>query len=420
MAASDPAAANRTGAPMLYETFQAQTDLLAPLRFMAGANAELITRLPPVVRDQLPLRFSLAASEVVSRWQLTHTRPPFDIASVVVAGEEVPVREEVTARTPFATLLRFAKDVEEEQPKVLVVAPMSGHFATLLRATVRTLLPDHDVYVTDWHNGRDVPVSEGGFGFDDYVEHVIDFLGALGERPHLLAVCQPAVPALAAAAVMAEERHPSEPASLTLMAGPIDARIKPTEVDFLACSQPITWFEKNVIARVPWRYPGAMRRVYPGFLQLTAFVSMNPKRHLASFEQMFWDVVDGNDAKAQRTMDFYAEYFAVLDIPAEFYLETVESVFQEFRLAQGTMTYRGRPVRPAAIRRTSLFTVEGENDDICGVGQTMAAHDLCTGIPVARRRHHLQPGVGHYGVFSGRRWERDVYPQIKQFIAMSA
>jgi polyhydroxyalkanoate depolymerase len=405
---------------MLYEAFQAQTDLLAPLRLMAAANATALATLPPPLAGALPVRMSRAASEVVARWSLSHRRPDFGIRETVVTGTPVAVREEAAARTPFATLLHFAKEVELEQPKVLVVAPMSGHFATLLRATVRTLLPHHDVYVTDWHNGRDVPIAHGGFGLDDYVAHVIDFLAELGPRPHLLAVCQPAVPALAAVAVMAEDGHPAEPASMTLMAGPVDARIHPTQVNVLACSRPITWFERNVIARVPARYPGGMRRVYPGFLQLAAFVSMNAKRHVGSFEQLFWDLVDGNDAAAKRTTDFYEEYFAVLDIPAEFYLETVDVVFQRYTLAEGTMTYRGRPVRPDRIRRTSLFTVEGENDDICGVGQTMAAHDLCTSIPVARRRHHLQPGVGHYGVFSGRHWEREVYPQIKQFIAMSA
>ena len=333
-----------------------------------------------------------------------------------VGGVETDVREEVASVTPFATLLHFAKDVTVAQPRVLVVAPLAGHFATLLRATVQTLLPEHDVYLTDWHNARDVSLEHGRFGLDEYIDHVIRFLDELGPGMHVLAVCQPCVPTLAATSIMAQNGNPAQPRSVTLMAGPVDARINPTKVNDLATSVPLSWFEHNVIATVPRRYPGARRRVYPGFLQLTAFVSMNVARHTGSHYQLFLDLVDG-DVEAARSIEaFYDEYFAVLDLPAEFYLETVQHVFQEYDLARGVLEHRGQLVEPRAIRRTALLTVEGERDDICSVGQTIAAHDLCSGIRPAKKRHHLQPGVGHYGVFAGRRWESQIYPILRNVI----
>jgi len=296
---------------------------------------------------------------------------------------------------------------------------MSGHFATLLRETARTLLPDHDVYITDWHNARDVPLEAGPFGVDEYIDHVMSFMGVLGEGAHLVAVCQPCVAALAAVALMAEDGNPATPHSLTLMAGPVDCRVSPTKVNRLATSKPIEWFERSLIGTVPMRHAGARRRVYPGFLQLTAFMNMNLERHVSAFRMFFENVVTGDVEKAQATRAFYEEYFAVADLPAEFYLETVRCVFQEYSLARGELRYRGRLVNPGAIRRTALLTVEGEKDDICALGQTLAAQDLCSSLRQYLKTHYVQPGVGHYGVFSGSRWKRNVYPIVRDVIASS-
>jgi polyhydroxyalkanoate depolymerase len=297
---------------------------------------------------------------------------------------------------------------------------MSGHFATLLRETVRTLLADHDVYITDWHNARDVPLMAGRFGLDEYITHLMDFLAAMGEGAHLMAICQPCVAALAATALMAEDNHPAAPASLTLMAGPIDCRISPTEVNALASTKSIEWFEQNLIDRVPLRYEGALRRVYPGFVQLMAFMNMNMERHVSSFRGLYDDLVNGEAEKASATKSFYEEYFAVSDLPAEFYLETVKHVFQEYALPRGKLLWHDRAIDPAAIRRTALLTVEGERDDICSLGQTLAAHDLCPNLPQFLRTHYVQPGAGHYGVFSGKRWANHIYPIVRDVIHTSA
>jgi polyhydroxyalkanoate depolymerase len=328
----------------------------------------------------------------------------------------VPVTEEADLVMPFGTLLHFKKDIAVQQPRVLVVAPLSGHFATLLRSTVQTLLADHDVYITDWHNARDVALSEGAFGFDDYIAHVIKFLEHLGPGVHVVAVCQPCVQVLAAASIMGEDDNPAAPRSMTLMAGPIDTRISPTKVNELAKEKPISWFEKNLIARVPHRYKGAGRRVYPGFIQLSAFMAMNMDRHMKAHVELFHNLAGGDHVKAESTKAFYDEYFAVLDLDAEFYLQTVQWVFQEHQLPLGVMKYKGRAVNPGAIRKTALLTVEGERDDICAVGQTMAAHELASNLKPFRRKHHLQAGVGHYGVFSGKRWENQVYPILRNMV----
>ena len=296
---------------------------------------------------------------------------------------------------------------------------MSGHFATLLRATIQTMLIDHDVYVTDWHNIRDVPAAAGRFDLSTYVDEIICFQRILGEGAHLMAVCQPAVPALAAAALMAEDGDPAEPRSLTLMAGPIDTRINPTKVNHLARERPIDWFERNLTDAVPPWFAGAGRRVYPGFMQLTAFLSMNIERHKAAFADMARALRDGDAVRHAALKTFYDEYLAVMDLPADFYLETVRRVFQEDALPKGELTVSGRKIEPGAIRRMTLLTVEGERDDICGLGQTMAAHDLCTGLRPYRKAHHVQTGVGHYGVFSGRRWSGEVYPKVRDLIAMA-
>jgi len=401
---------------MLYESYQAQEDMLAPWRWLAVAGGEVLRKLPTSMLDWPFTRTLLAGAEIAPLTALGHTRRPFEIDSVQVGGRQVAVHEEAVTGSPFGTLLRFAKTPHIDQPRVLLIAPLSGHFATLLRDTVRTMLPDHDVYITDWHNCRDVPLAEGAFGLDEYIQHVIDFLHAIGPGGHVVAVCQPVVQALAATAVMAAADDPCQPSSLTLMAGPIDGRLNPTGVNDLANEHPIEWFADNLIARVPARYPGAGRRVYPGFLQLTAFMSMNAGRHAGAFANLFADLVAQNDVEAAKTAEFYREYFAVLDLAAEFYLETVQQVFQEYRLARGELYWRGDLVDPTAIQRAVLLTVEGEHDDICGIGQTAAAQELCTNIPVARRNHHLQAGAGHYGVFSGRRWRRDVYPVVRNAI----
>jgi polyhydroxyalkanoate depolymerase len=404
------------GATVLYPAYQTQSDLLAPLRAMAG----MAVRASEAWRGDFPrsaMLMSLGATyELVARMGFSHARPAFGIDHIVVDGRDVAVSEKAVDGTPFGTLLRFSTDTGAGRPRVLLVAPLSGHFATLLRETVRTMVADNDVYLTDWHNARNIPVKEGRFGFDEYIEHLIRFLETIGPGAHVVAVCQPCVAALVATAVMAQGGHPAVPRSLTLMAGPIDARINPTKVNELATSKSITWFERNLIASVPWRYPGAFRRVYPGFLQVAAFMSMNLARHVSAHRKLFTDLARNERASALATAAFYDEYFAVLDLTAEFYLETVAKIFQDFELPLGTLEWQGRRVEPAAIRRTALLTVEGERDDICAVGQTVAAHDVCTNIGGTKRGHHLQSGVGHYGVFNGRRWQGQIYPIVHYFI----
>lgn len=403
---------------MLYLAYQTHADLMAPLRVFAEAGLSAL-RPWAATEDLKVLRNLTAAYELVTRAGLTHTRPAYGIDRTRVGNREVAVREVPLAVTPFGTLLHFKKDVQVAQPQVLVVAPLSGHFATLLRSLVRTLLPDHDVCITDWHNARDVSTADGRFGFEDYVEHLIKWLEHLGGRAHVVAVCQPCVQVLTAAAVMAQSGNPAQPRSMTLMAGPIDTRINPTKVNELAMSKPIEWFQSNLIARVPARYPGAGRRVYPGFVQLLAFMSMNIDRHRKAHIDLYENLARGELEKAQTTKSFYDEYFAVLDLTAEFYLETVQWVFQEARLAKGELDHRNERVEPRAIHRTALLTVEGERDDICALGQTAAAQDLCKGIKPYMRRHHMQTGVGHYGVFSGKRWEEQVYPIVRNMILAS-
>jgi poly(3-hydroxybutyrate) depolymerase len=404
---------------MLYQAYQAQADLMAPVRSLAGRAAAMLgERLNGAARPSAWSNLT-AAYELIARAGLTHARPPFDIDSAMVGNREVAVTEQAADVTPFGTLLHFKKDIEQAQPRVLLIAPLSGHFATLLRATVRTMLAEHDVFITDWHNARDVDAEAGKFGFDDYIAHIVRFLEVMGPGAHMVAVCQPCVAALVAAAVMAQSGNPAQPRSMTLMAGPIDCRVNATKVNELATSKPIDWFESNLIARVPSRFPGGGRRVYPGFVQLAAFMSMNIDRHVKAHRELYENLARGEREKAAQTKAFYDEYFAVLDLTAEFYLETVKLVFQDYALPLGQLTYQNVKVEPAAIRRTMLFTVEGEKDDICAVGQTLAAHDLCTGLRPYRKRHHMQAGVGHYGVFSGRTWQNQIYPMVKNVILAS-
>jgi poly(3-hydroxybutyrate) depolymerase len=402
---------------MLYLAYQLHSDIMMPLRAWAGMAAH--SKGAPLFADHQAMRNLTAAYELIARAGLSHTRPPFGIGSVTVGNREVEVREEAVLTTPFGTLLHFKKDVATEQPRVLLVAPLSGHFATLLRATVKTMLPEHDVYITDWHNARDVPLTAGRFGVDEYTDHVIKFLEALGPGAHVLAVCQPCVAVLAAVAVMAQAGNPAQPRSMTLMAGPIDTRVNPTTVNALAKKHSIGWFEHRLTTSVPLRYPGAFRRVYPGFMQLVAFMSMNLERHVKAHKELYDNLANGEFEKAAIIKAFYDEYFAVLDLTAEFYLETVQLIFQDHALPRGDLTWRGEKVDPSAIRKTMLLTVEGERDDICAVGQTVAAHDLCSKLRPYLKRHHMQPGVGHYGVFSGKRWENQIYPIVKNVILAS-
>jgi poly(3-hydroxybutyrate) depolymerase len=401
---------------MLYRAYQTYADASEPLRAMARAGIG-IGKPFSSINDMGFSKNLLALLELTARSRLIHARPSYGIDSVAVGNDEVAVREETSLALPFCDLIHFAKDdVITAQPKMLIVAPLSGHFATLLRDTVKTLLADHDVYITDWKNARDVPPSEGPFGFDDYVDYVIKFLEKIGPGAHVLAVCQPCVQALAAVAVMAEERNLAEPRSMTLMAGPIDTRVNPSKVNALATSKPIEWFETNLISRVPFRLPGAGRKVYPGFVQLFAFMSMNMERHVKAHRDLYQHLANGRIEEAEAIMTFYDEYFAVLDLPAEFYIETVKAVFQDALLAKGELTHRGRKVNPGAIRRTALLTIEGERDDICSVGQTAAAHILCNGLRPHLKRHHYQVGVGHYGTFSGKRWKGQIYPVIRNLV----
>ncbi|WP_157218850.1 polyhydroxyalkanoate depolymerase [Flavisphingomonas formosensis] len=400
---------------MLYAAFQALTDAGKPIRAFAEAARGLQPSLGGF--GQWPVSKSVfAALSMVADTKLTHHRPSFGIDAVPVGNRLVPVGEETVLALPFGDLLHFTKEVETPQPKILLVTPLSGHFSTLLRDTVATLLRDHDVYVADWRNARDIPLSEGRFGFDDYVDYVIRFLEEIGPGAHVMAVCQPCVQTLAAVSIMAEDKNPATPRSMTLMGGPVDTRVNPTTVNELAVSHSLDWFKKNMIQTVPIQHAGWRRKVYPGFLQLTAFMSMNLGRHMEKHRELYQDLADGRDVEAANTRAFYDEYFAVLDLTAEFYIETVDIVFQRALLAKGELEWRGRRVNPGAIRRTALLTVEGERDDICAVGQTSAAHDLCSHLRPHLKRHHLQPGVGHYGVFSGRKWENQIYPVVRNLV----
>ncbi len=404
---------------MIYQSYQLAADSGDPMRLFAD-QAQSVLQQWMSGGNAWPLRRMSAYYEQISVMGFSHTRPPFNIQPVTNrTGGLVDIDERIVTRTEFCQLVRFTKlhdDSGQPLPKVLLVAPMSGHFATLLRGTVQTLVQDHEVYLTDWVNIRDVPSESGCFDLDAYIQHIIDFVRYLGPKSHLMGVCQPTVACLAATALMSEDKDACVPASLTLMAGPIDTRINPTQVNELAMSKPIDWFEHTLIGIVPLQFVGAGRRVYPGFLQLMAFLNMNLERHRKSFGDLYDFRISGDDEKADQIRDFYKEYFAIMDLSADFFLETVDTVFQRQLLARGELTYRGRPVRTEAIRRTFLLTVEGERDDICGIGQTLAAQDLCARLPAYMKTHHLQAGVGHYGVFNGRKWTAQIYPVVRDLI----
>jgi poly(3-hydroxybutyrate) depolymerase len=365
-----------------------------------------------------------ASSEVYADLTRRYGKPDWNLDHITIEGVQVRVRAVEVWRSPWCRLLHFSRDYSDLrragkrdlEPPVLIAAPMSGHYATLLRGTVEAFLQDHEVFVTDWTNAREVPVLEGRFDFHDYIDHVRDMLRAIGHRPHVVAVCQPGPPVLAAAALMAEDGEDSRPASMTFMGSPIDARLAPTVTNKLAEERPFAWFKSNMIYTVPAPYPGAGRRVYPGFVQLYSFMSMNEQRHKDAHRRFFEQLVAGDDEDAARHREFYDEYLSVADLTEEFYLQTIDLVFQDYALAKGELVHRDRPVRPETITDVALMTVEGENDDISGVGQTQAAHGLCTGIPAEMRELYVQPKVGHYGVFNGRRFREEIYPRVRAFI----
>jgi len=400
---------------LLYQAYEFQRQLAKPVRLWANTLEQLYSSPYNPLTDTWFGKSVAAGAEIMARLTQNYGKPAFGLKTTEIGNEVVAVNEEILLRKPFCQLLRFHRDTARQDPKVLVVAPMSGHFATLLRGTVEALLPEHDVHITDWTDAREVPLAQGNFDLDDYVDYVIDFCRYLGPDVHIIAVCQPSVPVMAAAALMAAAKDPRQARSITLMGGPIDTRVSPTTPNDLAMRNSMMWFRQNVISTVPFTYPGAMRRVYPGFLQLTSFISMNLDRHINAHMRQFEYLVKGDDDNADGHRAFYDEYLAVMDLTAEFYLQTVEVVFKEHLLPRGKWESGGRPVQPAAIE-TALMTIEGELDDISGIGQTKAAHTLTPNIPGARHVHWEQPRVGHYGIFNGRKWREQIKPRVASFI----
>jgi poly(3-hydroxybutyrate) depolymerase len=405
---------------MQYHAYEYAHMFASPLRLAAKGLRHALQSPWNPMGATLPARHLAAGCEVFEKLTRRYGKPEFGISSTRIHGLTVPVREEVVLSKSFCDLLHFDRDVtvagRRHDPKVLLVAPMSGHYATLLRGTVQAMVPEHDLYITDWKDARDVPVAFGGFDLDDFIDYLVEFVRFLGPDTHVIAVCQPSVPALVATAVMAALDDPCQPASLTLMGGPIDTRRNPTVVNELARKRPIEWFERNVISYVPFPNAGFTRRVYPGFVQLTGFMTMNLERHTTAHLELFHNLVKGDCDSVQEHQRFYDEYLAVMDLTAEFYLQTVSTVFQRHDLPDGRMLHRGLPVDCAAIRKTAVMTVEGERDDICGLGQTEAAHDFCPNVPAEERYHYVQEGVGHYGVFNGRRWRTEIQPRIREMI----
>ncbi len=400
---------------MLYHLHEAQHASLTPLRLWAQVTAEFYGNPFSVLSHNPVARIMTAGADVVLRMTQRYSKPEFGLNETVIRTETVDVSEEVVLEKPFCQLLNFKRHNKRKDPKVLMVAPLSGHYATLLRDTVRTFLPDQDVYITNWKDARAVPITDGPFHFDDYVAYVQEFIRFLGPDIHVVSVCQPTVPVLAAISLMAQHGEKT-PATMLMMGGPIDTRRSPTVVNNFALKHPIAWFENRLISRVPAKYPGFGRNVYPGFLQLAGFVSMNPDRHIDSHKDYFYHLVKGDGENAEAHRKFYDEYNAVMDLPAEYYLDTIQAVFQEHHLPKGNMMIAGERVDPSAITTTALFSIEGEIDDISGNGQTEAAHGLCTGIPAARHKHLLAKDIGHYGIFSGRKFRENIYPEMRAFI----
>ena len=408
---------------MQYHAYEMAHAMITPMRFGAHVVQELNSSVfNPLAHTPFGKSVS-AACEVFEGVTRRYGKPEFGIDETVIDGMPVPVTEQVVGYRPFGDLLHFKRDEAvagaRQDPKVLIIAPMSGHYATLLRGTVKAMIPKHEVYITDWRDARNIPLVYGSFDFDDFVDYVIDFIRLIGPDTHVIAVCQPSVPALVATAVMARSDDPCQPLSLTLMGGPIDTRQNPTEVNELAQSKDIGWFERNVISRVPLPHAGAMRKVYPGFIQLSGFMTMNLDRHVEAHWGLYQHLVEGDCDSVEQHRKFYEEYLAVMDLPAEFYLQTVETVFQQHLLPDGKLEHRGELVDCSLIDHTILMTVEGEKDDICGLGQTEAAHALCTGLSEDRHIHYVQPGVGHYGVFNGTRWRTEIQPRIAEMIRVA-
>jgi poly(3-hydroxybutyrate) depolymerase len=407
------------GQQMFYQLYELNHAALQPVRAYADAvNLFYSNPLNPVSHTTWG-RSVAAMAELFERVTRRYGKPEFGVSSTTVDWKTVPVVEKIVWSRPFCNLIHFERELpagHRRDPKLLMVAPMSGHYATLLRGTVEAMLPHADVYITDWADARMVPLSEGRFDLDDYIDYVIAMLRLLGPDTHIMAVCQPSVPVLAAAALMEAQGDECAPSTMTLMGGPIDTRRNPTAVNLLAEEKGLDWFRDNAIMQVPWPNPGFMRDVYPGFLQLSGFMSMNLDRHIIAHKDFFMHLVKNDGDGAEKHRDFYDEYLAVMDLTAEFYLQTVETVFIRHALPKGEMTHRGEPVDPSVIRNIALLTIEGENDDISGVGQTRAAHDLCVNIPAEKRAHYLQPAVGHYGVFNGSRFRSEIVPRIVDFL----
>lgn len=405
---------------MKYHTYELTRSALFPWRMQGHGFRKLMDSPFNPWPETYSRRWLKASTTMFENMTRRYSKPAWDIESVRMDALDVPVTEEVVMRRTWCDLLHFNRDEQvcgkRRDPKVLLIAPMSGHHATLLRDTVKAMLPEHSVYITDWRDAREVPATKGSFSLDDFVTEIIDCVRWLGQDVHVIAVCQPSVPALAATAVMAAMNDQCTPASLTLMGGPLDTRRNPTAVNELAQSKPIEWFRKHVIEYVPWPNGGFMRRVYPGFIQLSGFMQMNMDRHVEAHKNVFNDLIQGDCDSVEQHNKFYDEYLAVMDLPADFYLDTVQRVFQEHALPKGTYTYQGELIDLGAIRNTALMTVEGERDDICGLGQTEAAQDLCPNVPAAKRWHYMQPGVGHYGVFNGTRWRTEIQPRIREMI----
>lgn len=402
---------------MLYHFNELQRLALSPVRMAAQFQSQILRSPFNPLAENPHVRTLAAAYDLFAETTKYHGKPSFDLLETTIDGKKVSVSEKIVHRLPFGQLKNFKRKTDRKDPKLLIVAPMSGHFATLLRGTVEAMLPDHDVYITDWRDASSVPLSEGGFDLDDYIDYLREFLKVLGPDTHVLGVCQPGVPVLAAVALMSEDKDPNTPKTMTLMGSPIDTRRNPTVPCKLATDHSLDWFEQTVLYRVPAGYPGAFRRVYPGFLQLGGFVSMNLERHVDAHWRQFDHLVDGDGDNADKHREFYKEYNAVMDLSAEYYLQTIETVFQKQSLAKGEMMYRGdRLVDTSAIEKTALMTVEGEMDDITGIGQTAAAHDLCINLKKDMKDHYEQKGVGHYGVFNGSRFREFIAPRIGKFI----
>ncbi len=408
---------------MLYHLYELNHAAVSPLRHAVRFGQAALNNPFNPAAYTLAGKTLAAGLDVLERSTRRYGKPDFNISRVQVDGAGVAIGEEIAWQRPFCRLLHFRKQAgvpAEKSLPLLVVAPMSGHYATLLRGTVAAMLPGHDVYITDWTDARQVPLSEGNFDFDDYITYIIDMIDLLGPQVHVMAVCQPSVQVLAATALLEAEGKGRAPASITLMGGPVDSRVNPTAVNRFAQAHSLDWFRRHAIATVPFPHRGFMRSVYPGFLQLSGFLGMNPDRHLEAHSRFFRHLVEGDEDLASRHAAFYDEYLAVMDLDAGFYLQTLERVFMDQHLARGRLAWQGIKVEPASIRHTALMTVEGELDDISGLGQTRAAHDLCPGLPAAKRRHHVQEGVGHYGVFNGSRFVREIAPAIAGFIRQNA